>query len=455
MPPSGPAGDDTRSTAAWFAAAVGFALILWLTWPGFMSSDSADQLMQARTGDYTTAHPPLMALTWSFTDRIVAGPGGLFILHAALFWFALGWLGRELFARPLAQIAFVLLIGCWPPVFGTVAHLWKDVPMLAFALLGVASLARGLRVPRHRWLALAIAAFACACAYRHNALPLVLPFVFVVAGRLGFAGARRWAATAGLVILIALAAATPARWLSAVQRDVWPVTGVWDLAAMSIEQDRMVVPEDWRREDLTVDDLRAAFQPWSNTTIYDTNKLRISIFHDLTDHQRRSLRSAWTGQWIEHPFAMFGHRLRLTALLLGWRADSVPDTFNLWLQDSPAPSISPATVQGSAARPLAVAALRATLKSPLFSGWLYVVVLTVAALTAWRSRSTPHRLFWPLVVSVALFLPPLFLAAPSAEFRYLLWPVVATMIVLALRFASPGGRDATRRTAMPAHPLET
>jgi hypothetical protein len=455
MPPSGPAGDDTRSNAAWFAAAVGFALIVWLTWPGFMSSDSTDQLMQARTGDYTTAHPPLMALTWSFTDRIAAGPGGLFILHAALFWFALGWLARELFGRPIAQIAFVLLIGCWPPVFGTVAHLWKDVPMLAFALLGVASLARGLRVPRHRWLALAIAAFACACAYRHNALPLVLPFVFVVAGRLGFAGARRWAVTAGLVLLIALAAATPARLLSAVQRDVWPVTGVWDLAAMSIEQDRMVVPEDWRREDLTVDDLRAAFQPWSNTTIYDTNKLRISLYHDLTDAQRRSLRTAWLQQWLEHPLAMARHRLRLTGLLLGWRAGDVPETFDLWLQNMAVPGTAPIVVEGSSARPATIAALHSTVRTLVFAGWIYLLALLIAVVTAWRSRSQSHRLFWPFAASIGLFLPPLILAAPSAEFRYLLWPVVATMIVLALRFASPGGRDATRRTAMPAHSLET
>lgn len=426
-----------RSNAAWIAAAAGLAGMIVLFYPGFMSPDSADQWMQARTGRYTSTHPALMALLWSVTDRIVPGPGGLFIVHATLFWFALGWLSRELFARPLAQIACVVLIGCWPPIFGTVAHLWKDVPMLAFALLALAALARDQRVAHRRWLLLALIAFAAACAYRHNALPLVLPFVFFLITPA--AGARRLGArlaiTAGLGVILAAVSTLPNRHPAVIERDVWPVTAIWDIAAVSIARDRMLVPPDWRTDDLTVEELRAAFQPWSNTTIFDTDKLRISIYSDLTPEQRGSLRRAWLELWTRYPADIVRHRLRLTGLLFGWRSSTLPASLKIWLKMSALPGDPPVQMRPSPLRERAIAGLYAAAQTPLFTGWFYLLMLAAVAVSALRARQ--HALFWPTVTSVALFCLPLVLFAPSAEFRYLLWPVVASLTVIALRFARP------------------
>src|SRR5436190_2041437 len=66
---------------------VGWLLVLLYAFPGFMSTDSIDQLTQARTGVYTDWHPPLMALVWKLLDGIVSGPVLMLVLQTGLFLF--------------------------------------------------------------------------------------------------------------------------------------------------------------------------------------------------------------------------------------------------------------------------------------------------------------------------------------------------------------------------------
>lgn len=434
--------------SAWLAAAAGLALTLAVFWPGFMSSDSAEQWLQARSGQYTSVHPPLMAFTWALSERLWPGPGGLFAAHATLYWLGLALLARGLSARALPQALVVLGIGLWPPVWGTLAHLWKDVPMAAFALIGVGLLALELRRPARWRLGLALLAFAAACAYRHNALPLVLPFLLHITIRLGCARwPQRLLATAALAVAVAVVAALPARHPSVTARQVWPVTAIWDLAAVSLATQRLRIPDDWRAPDLTLDELRTAFRPWSNTTVFDTGKLLISLYVDPTPAQSASLRAAWWSAWRDEPGAMLAHRLRLTALLFGLHPQPAPVGLALapgWvsLPENPPLRIAPSMPRDAVARGLL--ALAAT---PLYDGWCYLLGLLALATQAWRRR--PHPLFWPVVASAALLAAPLPLLAPSAEFRYLLWLLLATGVALALRLAVPATAASTAGAARP------
>ena len=70
--------------APWLAALAGWALVLWVFWPGYMSWDSAYQWWQARHDQFDSVHPPLLAMIWQLTDRVVEGPGGMFALQCAL-----------------------------------------------------------------------------------------------------------------------------------------------------------------------------------------------------------------------------------------------------------------------------------------------------------------------------------------------------------------------------------
>ncbi len=422
-----------RGAAAWLAAAAGAGLLIVLFYPGFVSSDSAEQWLQARSGQYTSVHPPIMAQLWSLTERIVPGPGGMFLLNSLLFWAGLAWLAQALFRRPGSQVAFVLLIGLWPPVLGTLAHVWKDIPMAAFALLALAALAWELQRPSRWRLGLAVLLFALACAHRHNALPLVLPFLLHIVIRAGVPGwPARLFASAALALLVFLLAGLPARHPDVSTRQVWPVTAIWDLAAVSIAENEMRVPADWRAPDLSVNELREAFQPWSNTTVFDTDKLLISLYRDPTPEQNASLRQAWLALWLEAPIPMLRHRLRLTRLLFGVPPGQVPAGLLMapgWFQLAENPPLRPAD---SELRDRAVRVLQQVAGTPLYRGWPYLLALLTLIALAARRRRTAHPLFWPVACSVLLLCAPLPLLAPSAEFRYLFWLLLGTGIAFSL-----------------------
>ena len=65
----------------------GFLLYVGFFYPGFMSTDSAVQILQARQGVYSDWHPPAMAYLWGLLESItVPGPAGMLILQSALIW---------------------------------------------------------------------------------------------------------------------------------------------------------------------------------------------------------------------------------------------------------------------------------------------------------------------------------------------------------------------------------
>ena len=98
-----------------------------------MSEDSFIQLAQARSGDFTALHPPLMALLWKPLDALLPGPGLLLVVQALLAWSGAALFVSLLFrgwGAPLALLAFCL----WPTVFSYLGTMWKDV-QLGVALL--------------------------------------------------------------------------------------------------------------------------------------------------------------------------------------------------------------------------------------------------------------------------------------------------------------------------------
>ena len=64
--------------------AIGFVGFVLYGFPGFMSTDSVNQLHEARTGLYSNAHPPLMAAQWTVLDAIVSGPLLMLLLQGGL-----------------------------------------------------------------------------------------------------------------------------------------------------------------------------------------------------------------------------------------------------------------------------------------------------------------------------------------------------------------------------------
>ena len=162
----------------------GFILSLVINYPGFMSYDSVQQLLEARAGAYSDMHPPFLAFLWHFTDSIVPGPFGMLIVETALIWcgtylISLFWFSD---AHPILRLAPCLLV-FYPPIFGISGAIWTDIMMWAFLTLAIGmagaikpvSAATGYGcIPK---FALGSMFLFAAILCRHNALFAVMPLV--------------------------------------------------------------------------------------------------------------------------------------------------------------------------------------------------------------------------------------------------------------------------------------
>lgn len=438
---------------AWAAGAIGLLLTLWLWQPGYMGYDGAFQWSQGRTGHYENGHPPLMAMLWGVVDRVVPGPLGMFALQAVLYWTALAGIGAGIGWPPWCRALLVLAWGLWPPLFGLIAHVLKDVWTMALFALAVWALQVELRRPSAWLRTAALLALLLACAFRHNALSGALPLIAWWAVRTlrahGLpAGRGAWrplGLTLVAAVLMQLAAGLPARH-PAVRRihGLWSPVALWDMAAVSLREGRLQFPDGFAEPSLTLDELRGYFREYSAATIYQTGHLHTTLYTPYSDEDVRRLLKAWMRLPLDHRQAWVAHRLRLSSLLFGWDRAGRPD-FHVFspiryeFPGNPAIQYHPSRFQ-----PYLMARLSGLHATPLFAGWLYLLLAAMTAVVAGsrilRSPSPQAGLALAVALSCLGYALPLVVLSGSAEFRYLAWPVLASLVAPVLLAPQSGVR---------------
>lgn len=446
--PAGLGSAPTPMRGAWpawiapLAAALFAAGCVALTfWPGYMSWDSAYQWWQARNDQFESTHPPLLAMIWQGTAWVLPGPGGLLLLQLGLLWGALAMFTANLPVSALWRVLLVLVIGLWPPLLGLQVHLWKDLWTLIGFAVAVAALARDVHQPWRAWRLLALLAIAFACAFRHNAVTGAIPLLLWIAWREVDAW-KPWriaALTFAMSVLVLLLAGLPARdaRVRPVQQ-VWSVVTLWDAAAVSLAEDHLVFPPLLMQPGLSLDELRGKFVDYSNTTVFELGKLRHSLGRAYSEEERAALHGLAWQLPTHHTHAYFAHRLRLAELLYGFDPEALPAHQVLALGLTRYGDNPVVEAPGGALNAHAVAGLRWAMATPFFAGWIYLLMATaVIAIGVWSM----HRSRWTglavvTATSALAYALPLALASGSAEFRYLAWPIWASLAALALSLAA-------------------
>jgi hypothetical protein len=154
-------------------AAVGLAIASIYAWPGYLTWDGVDQLEQARAGQYTDWHPPIMQALWRVFDHVVAGPALVFALQCELFLVGTYALIRRRTRTRWAAGLVALAIFAFPPTLAFFGVVVKDGLMCGALVAGTAGLTSERRGPRIA----ALVCFAFAAAVRHNGLAAVIPLV--------------------------------------------------------------------------------------------------------------------------------------------------------------------------------------------------------------------------------------------------------------------------------------
>jgi len=423
-------------TAPLATALLAAAFVFWLYQPGYYSFDSAHQWWMARTGALEDSHPVVMALIWQASRAVLPDPAGFFALQLLMLWSGVALVATALPVRTFWRCVAVLTLGAWPPFLALQPHIWKDVWMVSAFFWAVGALLHDMRNPNHAWRVLAIIALSFAAAFRFNAIFGVLPLLLWLVQRESqlrpALRVNRWARAgffAGALSAVGFLAMLPAYVVPVKRVHVWPVIALWDLAAVSIQTGQQQIPAPFLGRGAGIAELARDFRPDSNVPSFQSGAIHYWFEADFNNAERARLWKAWWTLPLREPKAWLAHRLRLFAYLLGLHQAEQPDTLVLMygvvqLNDNP-------TLQVSAHpwRESLDALWHRCVDTLLFAGWAYALAAIVLLLVAVARRCHAAA---AVAASGLTMVLPLFVLAPSSEFRYLLWLVVSVPLAAML-----------------------
>ena len=416
----------TLARLRWPVAGVALlAASLALFWPGVAMYDSVVQYDQVLAGRFDDWHPPAMARLWAlFGDH---GGAPLFVLQMAAYW-----AGFALIAAALARVGrrraalAVLAIGVWPPFLGWQAAVLKDAQMLGAMLAAVGLVGwwrlRGRAVPR-----LAAAAIVVLLTYatlvRANALFAVLPLGVALLER---PRDLRWRGAALIVATLAVLAAMPLvnhAVLRATPSGVERTQALYDLAGIAVRTGDSVAT-GIAPDDIAALRVHRCVKPffWDPLGDDDHCAAYVAAIHRAVP---ASLYVRLAGAIVLHPVAYAAHRLA------HWNSTE------RWL--TPARLMGAGPPDHSEANAIGLggpgwAAVRwqrlAAILTETPPGWPIVWTVMAALLlpVALRRDDPAARLTRGLLASAMLLEASFLVLSIASDWRYHLWPMVATAI---------------------------
>jgi hypothetical protein len=472
----------------WPAAAAGTVLTAAFFYPGYFNGDSYWQYQQGLSGVYDDLHPVIMSWLWTRLDRVVEGPGGLFLVTTALFWTGLAMFARAFTRRRAGFLVAVFAVGLSPPVFSMLSQIHKDVGMVTGLLLGYALLLRADRSRSWRPLVLALPALWYAVAVRHNGVTAVVPFTIwssflLVRDRLSDGMRSRLASPLATIALGIAMAAAMVGLATFASRAILGEKGVhtpplqmlfaYDLIGISVRSGQDYLPTGlYHDPPRDRDELRRIYDPRTAYFVYwgrgKARRLQIVTSPDVTD----ALASAWREAIREQPWSYAEHRTWLFLAHLGiprntpFRKLEFLGTGESYVGFNPYRGL---TVFATPHNRWLVGAYEAaggfTFSSTpgrlwaedtgfLFRPWPYLLLSLLCVLAAWRTRSANRFQIALLGASSLAYVLPHLVIGISSELRYMWWPILVSLLQpimladgLARRAVEPGSHsDQAKRT---------
>jgi hypothetical protein len=428
--------------------------------PGYLSHDSAYQWWQARTGEITTLWPPGIVFQLQAAARFHdTAPTVLYVLHSLLYWTCAAYIVMQP-VRLLERVLALSVLCVFPIVAVCLPHVWTDVALAMWLLVACvlldASVHPELSAIRSRWLIGIAALILIGCTLlRHNAWSALPPLCWWAAvqwqstqadaknkrDRLtrGRSSKRNSAVLASLLFVAAITTyAVVPRWVSKVHADTWAITLIWDLQALSVASQQVLVPKSIST-DATLDDLQQSFDRVNAVTMYVKSRSQwANATVGLRPDQRTDLISAWRDAVAQNPLGYLKHRGYVFAKMLGpkrgvERDGSADDPTHVQFRDNP-------RVEFANPGALRVARLWVDWLKPQWWASPLVWISSSSAfvlLTYWHARLSKAQRLRRTAITVEpsvfvwlsgiLYLLPLFFLVPTADLRYALWPTIASV----------------------------
>jgi hypothetical protein len=421
-----------NSAVLWPAASVaviaglGFALTLYVFYPGVMTYDALyvyKAIAEGQVGDWQS---PVMTALWAMVDPIAPGAGSMFLLTAILYWLGFGLVGITLARRAPWLGVVAVLLAFAPPGFMFLGVIWRDmlfasVWLCAAALAFAAAEARSaLRIAAQ---AVALALVAVGVMLRPNAL-IAAPLLATYAlwpSRFAWKRVALAYVPAGLILFGAMHAVYYDM-LGAVRQHPLHSLFVFDLGGITHFSKENQFPTTWspdERQRLVTD----CYDPYLWDAYWHGGPCSF-VMGRLENEQHifgtPVLSAAWRKALLSHPAAYLQHRAAfMSTFLLG-------SNFTIWTQDIR--DLKKLALPDNRGFVALVAVSDALKPTPLFRVVLWLILCGVICVLAWRKRETPAGAFALAVAgSAVVYVLTYALVGVAADFRYAYWAVPAAL----------------------------
>ena len=313
--------------------AAGFALTLWVFWPGIMTFDARYIYMDMAKGFYGDWQSPVMIVLWRLIDPIAPGPASLLLLTAALYWLAFAMVALTVARQSFWLGALLPVLALSPPAFVFVGIIWRDVLFSVFWLLAAALVFAAVDRGRYYRIAsqvLAVALLALGVLLRPNALAAAP----ILAAYIAWSSAFNWKRAAVLYVPVALTLFGLVQLiyygaLGATRQHPLHSIMVFDLGGISHFAKDNVYPGPWNADESKLI-TGGCYNPlaWD---VYWTQQPCLFVMAKLESEKLFAspvLTDAWRSALLQHPVAYFQHRATFF-----WTMLAGSDNLTMWTRD--------------------------------------------------------------------------------------------------------------------------
>lgn len=405
---------------------------LLVAYPGVLTPDSAVQLQQARTGQYTDWHPPVLPLIWAGLLQLHDDPAVMLVFQLALFWGGAAVYAQALRRAGRNRAAWAVVAVTLFPLFHVYNRMIvKDAALYASLFLASAVIFAGWQRTGARRRACeggGLALLVLAALIRANAVFAVAPLLVSLLTRRLRPGWLMLAALsiAGSAVLIPAARFVNQTLLAAQPSDIVQSLQLFDLLGIQHHaRDGGVWGDAGSVSQADADTCYTAFY-WDTVMqggVCEALRKSMGARADLSFSaqaiaQRQRL---WLQAIQQHPWAYLRHRLA---------------HFNSSLYFIVPPRHVPAHLAFKGGGPEAMAAHQADLRRDYFTRsflswpvtWLAIACVCLALLAPRAATSADAAFAVALLVSALLYALGYLVVGVATEFRYYLWLNLAVML---------------------------
>lgn len=294
-------------------------------WPGVGTYEVLQFAQQRKLPIMNDWKSPFIAGIYWLSEDLFQSTGPVLLAQQALFWSGLAMLVLNTLKSSLSRIIFFLCVAIFPPLWITQILLWKEAWTLSCLSFSIGAAFAYLRTGRVFYGIAAVLAAIILATTRHNAILLTLPTFYVAAQKLADQTTKTtriqrrgiMAAACITLLVVTLGFTWAVNKLGNQRCHIWHQILLWDLAAMSVLEDQMLVPVTFRKagEDGSLDRIRSHFTHYNSDPLFFHERSPLKLYGTAWSGcperpPLKMLLKSWYKTVFNHPGTYLRHRLR-------------------------------------------------------------------------------------------------------------------------------------------------